>query len=48
MPSIDEKIDNAVHAAMRELGLSVETHTKIAELINDALTGIVFGITAVK
>ena len=41
MHSIEEKIDNATHAALNALGLGVETYPDIADHINDMLRAIV-------
>lgn len=36
--TVDEKIDNAVHAAFMAMGLSVETCSDFADSLNDFLT----------
>jgi hypothetical protein len=42
--SFDEKVDDAVHAAMAALGLSVERCPDTADLLNDAISQIAFNV----
>lgn len=37
---IDAKTDDAVHAAMKALGLEVEEHSDFADLLNDAISAV--------
>lgn len=43
MATVDEKIDNAVHAAMNQLGLSVALHPDIADGLNAHIYLVVQG-----
>ena len=44
MTTYDEKVDNAVHAAFAALGLSVTTHTELADELNTQLTKMCSGV----
>ena len=38
--TFDDKVDSAVHAAFTALGLSVENHVPVADILNGYLTDI--------
>jgi hypothetical protein len=44
LKSFDEKVDDAVHAALTALGLSAELCPDTADLLNDAITEIAYNV----